>query len=364
MIRVLHYGLDSRLGGIETYLNKLYNNIDKNKFKFDFLTHTDKEPCWYKEFTEMGSKFYNITPRSKNPIKNRRELSQLFENEKFDVIHCHLNTLSYILPIKIALKKNIPVIVHSRNAGASKSILSNLLHRINFFILPRKKIKMISVSDLAGKWLFGANTNYEVINNGLNIDKYTFNIEARKNIRNELGIRDELVIAHLGAMREQKNHMFILDIFKEVLKYKTDCKLLLVGDGELRKQITDKINELSIEKSVIITGNRNDVPDILSAADKFIFPSFFEGFPNAVLEAETTGLSCLVSDRITKEVIINNNCKCLSLECSSNEWARALLDLEANMDRKLYAKNIEKNGFSVEDEVKKIQLIYENMYLK
>lgn len=359
MIRVLHFGLDSRLGGIETYLHKLYTNIDRRKFHFDFLVIGNEEPCWYNEFTEMGSKFYAVTPRSKNPFKNKREIEKIFKQEKFDIIHCHLNTLSYIEPVLRGIKADIPVIVHSRNGGTSQSKISNILHRINSYILPKDKIVKLAVSDLAGKWLFGNYCEYEVINNGLDVNKYKFNEESRSKIRKELELNDELVIIHLGAMRKQKNHMFLLEVFKEIVKIKKNSKLLLVGEGDLHNDIVIKINSLGIKENVILTGNRSDVSEVLCAGDIFLFPSLFEGFPNAVLEAQATGLPCLISDVITQEVMINKNCKSMSLNSSKKEWAELLLSLQSFNKRESSYKNIKKHGFDVYDEIKRIENIYE-----
>lgn len=222
---------------------------------------------------------------------------------------------------------------------------------------------MVAVSDLAAIWMFGKKANYKVINNGLNVAKYRYNELSRYRIRKEFGLEDELVIIHVGAMRKQKNHMFLLDIFSEILKRQKNSKLVLVGDGKLKPNILNKVNRLKIEDSVIFAGNRNDVQDILSAADVFLFPSFYEGFPNAVLEAQTAGLPCLISDVITKEVIVNENCKTMSLSASAKEWAIKLLSLSSFKDRRIGAKNVKLKGFAVEDEVKKIEDLYRTLLL-
>ncbi|GIO19643.1 glycosyltransferase family 1 [Oceanobacillus oncorhynchi subsp. incaldanensis] len=364
MIKVLHFGLDSKLGGIETYLHKLYTEIDREQFQFDFLVVGDKEPCWYEEFTSMGSEFFHVTPRNQNPIKNKKQIERILEENHFDVVHCHLNTLSYITPVSVSIKKNVPVIVHSRNAGASKSLITNILHKMNSKFLAKGRIEKIAVSGLAGEWLFGEKEKFTIFNNGLDIEKYSYNENARKKIRNELELNEDFVVMHLGAMRPQKNHMFILDIFQEIVQIKENAKLLLVGDGVLKEEIVQKINYFNLTDKVLIVGNRNDVSDLLSASDSFLFPSVFEGFPNAVLEAETSGLPCLISEEITNEVVINNNCLSFSLDKTAKEWAEKLISLPSFEDRKSGAKNIETNGFSVKDEIKKIENLYVNLSRK
>lgn len=117
----------------------------------------NEKPCFYEDFKEMGSKFYFVTPRSKNPFKNRKEIDELLKIKRFDIIHFHLNTLSYVEPVYSGIRKNIKVILHSRNGSAPKSLVTKILHKINFLMLPHSKIKKLAVSELAGDWLFGKN---------------------------------------------------------------------------------------------------------------------------------------------------------------------------------------------------------------
>lgn len=364
MIRVLHYGLGSNLGGIETYLYKLYKNIDTTKVRFDFLTTKDEDVYFKNEFTEMGSRFYPITSRSENPIKNRKELKELFLREKFDIIHCHMNSLSYSAPIFIGVKTNNNIIVHSRNAQAPKSVVTRILHNVNSIFLPKKQIEMLSVSDFAGQWMFGEKADFTVINNGVDIGRFKYNESSRRKIRSELDLDNKFCVIHVGAFRTQKNHMFLLETFRYILKFKRNSRLLLVGAGNLSSEIESKANELGIRDKIIIVGNRSDVPDLLSGADAFLFPSFYEGFPNAVLEAQTSGLPCLISDTITKEVLINSNCSNLSLNKSPREWAGKLLSLSSYENRLTGADTVKEKGFSVEAEVKKIEKLYSQIDMK
>lgn len=362
MIRILHYGLSSHLGGIETYLYKLYTHIDKEKFHFDFLTIGSKEVCFYNEFISMGSQFYNIAPRSENPWKNRKDLKDILTRENFDIVHCHMNTLTYTAPISLGLRNKTPVIVHSRNAQPPNILKAKILHDINSLFLPKGKLRMLAVSDLAGEWMFGKDADFTVINNGIDINRFKFNKESREKIRKELGIDDkQFCVIHVGAFRTQKNHMFLLETFKNILKNKPNSKLILVGTGRLFSEIESRAKELHILDNIIMVGRRADIPDLLSASDAFLFPSLFEGFPNAVLEAQASGLPCLISDTITKEVLINSNCYNFSLDKEPREWANKLLSIPGYEDRMKGSKNINKQGFSVEDEVKKIEKIYMNL---
>lgn len=365
MKRILHIGLSKHLGGIETYLLKLMKNINKTEFHFDFLITENKEDiCFYKEFESLGANFYSITPRRKSYRKHKKDLKDLFQTTEIDIVHCHMNTLSNILPIKIALKYGKKVIIHSRNGELSSNfkLKTRFLHHMNYLFLPRKETKLLAVSDVAGKWMFGENAKFTVINNGIEINKFRFNLDARIKIRKELNIPNEyLVVIHVGAFRKQKNHMFLLEIFAELVKKNPDSVLILVGSGRLKQDIEAKANELKIFDKVIMVGNKTNVSDYLSAADVFLFPSYFEGFPNAVLEAQTNGLACLISDSITDQVIVNYNCYKLSIDKTPCEWAEKLMRIPHFDNREDGVKNIIKKDLSVKEEIKKIEAIYNSL---
>lgn len=370
-MRILHYGLSAHLGGIETYLYKLYKNIDREEYQFDFLVVGDEEPCFYNEFSEMGSNFYFATPASKNPFKNKKEIFNHIKSQNFDVIHCHLNSLSNIEIVKAGIKHRIPTIVHSRNAGLGLKTIYKYLHSINRFLLPKNSLELLAVSDLAGEWMFGKTKEFTVINNGIDVNQYQFDLLQRQEVRRELGLDDQYTIVNVGALREQKNHFFLLDVFKEVLREHENATLLLVGEGKLREKIQRKILELNLEDNVFLLGNRPDVNKILSASDFFLFPSLFEGFPNAVLEAQTAGLPCLISDTITKEVCVSSDCEYLSIKKTPKEWALKILDQikltkklelgDYNKNRVEKSKKVKERKLDVESEIIKIQNIYRSL---
>lgn len=358
MIKVLHYGLSENRGGIETYLYKISTNINKKKYQFRFIDMNIGEAAFKSELKELGCIFHKITPRKVSIRKNRQELEKLFEIEKFDIFHFHINTLSYILPIQIALKNGCKVIIHSRNAGAAHQIHTKVLHYLHYLILPRKKIKMLAVSDKAGRWLFGKNANFRVINNGIAIKEYRFDKGIRTVVRNKLGIEKNLVLGVVGTFLPAKNHKFVIDIFSELQKINDNTCLLLIGDGPLKRACVQMCKGKHL-KNVLFLGNRPDVNILYNAMDILLMPSLFEGFPNVCLEAQTNGLPCIVSDVITKEIDVTG-VKYISLQDTPKQWAEIINNIKVNNYeyRLSAADNICSNGFSVTDEMKKLENIY------
>ena len=361
MYKVLHFGICSSLGGIETYLLKIAKNIDREKYKLNFLVVGKDEPCFYNELNNLGCEFFFVESRKKKYIKYIYELDKLFKNEKFDLVHCHLNSLKNISVVLMALKYGNKVIVHSRNGGGDFSLIENIINKINYYILPRKKVKLLAVSNIAGQWMYGDEEDFTVINNSIEIEKYKFSNDKRAKIRKELSLEDSKVIIHTGAFRKQKNHKFLIDIFNEVLKNDSSYKLILIGKGPLEKDVINQTKSYGIEDKVLFLGARNDISELLSSADIYLFPSLFEGFPNALIEAESSGLPCLVSDSITNEVIVPNLCEVFSLKRFAKEWAEKLISIKINNDRNYGMNYLKNNKLDINSEINKLDKIYEEV---
>lgn len=362
-ISILHYGISAHLGGIETYSFKLARNFDMNKYHFDFLYLGEKKPCFYDEMSELGCGFIGITSRRDNYLRYLRELDSVFRKNKWDIVHLHLNSLNNISPVMMALKYGNRVIVHSRNGGMPESILNTMIYKINFTRLKQCKIRRIAVSDLAGEWMFGKGTEFDVINNGIDVKKWSYSPEARKRIREKLGLNDSRVIIHTGSFKSQKNHDFLIDIFKCVHDQDSNYKLLLAGTGELMKTIQEKVCEYGLEEDVFFLGQVKNISDILSAGDFFLFPSLYEGFPNALIEAETSGLSCLVSDTITNNVLFPG-CNKMSLGAYPSEWAKCLLSMGLNRNREESVSTAVKLKLDVQSEIKHLEELYSSILLE
>lgn len=364
MIKVLHYGVSDNLGGIETYLQKITKAVNHQKFQFDFIVPKEGAPEGFDELLKYNCHFYKVTSRQQNPLKNFIEINSIINENNYDIIHCHLVSLSYITPIVIARRKGIPVVIHSHSSNSPKSPVTLILHNLNKYRITKYKYKAVAVSKQASEWLFNQDKDVEILNNGIDINKYRFNDMSRTLIRNEFNLKDDFVAIHIGMFAEVKNHNYLLDIFKEINKTNPKSKLLLVGDGPTKEKqdIFSKIAKLKLENSIIYLGTRTDIPDLLSSADCLIFPSIYEGFPGVVIEAQTSGLPCLISDSITDEVVINDNCFRLPLNSDPKIWAEKALSIKNYRDRSYGAENIKEHNLSVEDEIVKIENLYLDLF--
>lgn len=339
-------------GGVEAVVMNYYRHIDKDKFQFDFIVTSDSTRVPLDEIEAFGGRVLYIPP-IKNPYSYMKSLYKIFKENKYSIVHSHVNTLS-VFSLACARFANVPMrISHAHSTTNKDEKLRNLAKNIlkNFSKIFANEY--FACGKYAGEFQFGKNSNFTIINNAFELDKFKFSHEYRKNIRAGLGIKDsDFVIGHVGRFRTQKNHKFLIDIFQEILFIKPNSKLLLLGDGELLNDIVSYVKEKNIYDMVIFAGNVNDVYKYYSAMDVFVLPSLYEGLPVVGLEAQVASLPCVFSDEITKEIQISTSSAFLSLSTQASIWAKEIVNIYNSKD-KHNTLNIEK--YNISNEVKKLE---------
>lgn len=358
MKRILHCfnGLDN--GGVEAFVMNVYRNIDREKVQFDFLLRCGNRTHYWDEIERMGGRIFVTPPYPKRAVSNYFETKKFLEKHReYETIHVHANSLIYMYAIKIAKKLKIKNrIMHSHSTKPKKDMLV-CLHKHNKKHIDKYANIKLACSNVAGEWMFDG--DFQIINNGIDSEKFRYNEKIRNEIRNQLGIKDEVLIGNIGRFVEPKNHSFIIDIFSEYKKINTKSKLLLMGFGELESNIRNQVKLLGLEDDVIILNDRNDACNILQAVDVFLFPSKFEGLGISLVEAQASGLPCLVSDNIPKEAIFDNRVDVLSLDENKSVWANKLDILcKSNYKREVGADIVKANNYDISNTCKQLIQIY------
>lgn len=342
-------------GGAETFMMKIFRSLPED-YKIDFIVSA-KSGFYEKEVVELGGRIFRVPLRTKHPIKTFKAIYDVVKQNHYTHILKLCDTPIGLYDLLAAKMGGAKVLcVRSCNAGSS---ISKLGAMVNDFLRPffnyMADVKL-APSRLAAEFTFGK-AEVEVgkvnfIHNGVDLNVYKYDEENRRKVRREFGIADEqLVIGHIGRFNQQKNHKFLIEVFSEVLKQKPNALLMLVGDGEKKNEIKEQIKSLGIEESVIFTGIRSDVPALLSAMDVFVFPSFYEGMPNTVIEAQATGLPCVIADTITEEAGITECVRYKALTTSAKEWAYIAVSLLEN-SRICYNAKVKHVGYDIDSCVK------------
>jgi len=366
-MRVLVYGLvGTNRGGIETFLLKMNKYMSSDTI-FDYVVEGDK--CIHEnEINAKGGKIYFIHNRHQSPFKNIKDNKLLLKRlrKEYDVVYFNLSSLSWIKPIKIAIKEKYKVYIHSHNAEfikANGSLLYRLINKYNNAKLANLPVERFSCSQPATEFMFGDSSNVEMVYNAINVEDFKFNKEKRNSIKKELQIENSFVLGFVGRLQYQKNPLFLVDIFEKVRPFIPNAKMLIVGEGDMRNELQNKINERGFTNEMLLLGNRTDVKDLLNAFDLFVLPSYHEGLPYVAVEAQTSGLMCFLSDRITREVDITNNVRFLSIDTDASNWKEAIekqLNVIQNNDRDSVFETIKNSNFNIKNEAKRLERLLGN----
>ncbi len=351
-IRILHVFGALDMGGAETLVMNIYRKIDRTKVQFDFIKHTNKVGVYEDEIKSLGGKVYSIDSfNGANYFKYKKQWNVFFkQHPEYKIIHGHVRSTAAAY-LKIAKRYGLITISHSHNTSSGVGI-SSIVKDVMQYPIRYIADYFFACSDIAGKWLFGErivnkNDAYRLIKNGIDIDSFIYNNEIRNTLRNQLNIQDKFVIGHIGRFTKQKNHSFLIDIFYEVYKIKKNAVLLLVGTGELEEAIKEKVKRLGIEENVIFAGTTRDANVFYQAMDVFVFPSLFEGLGIVVIEAQASGLHCIVSEEIPREAYITDLIEKMYLKDSAYKWAEKILQYNCTYEHKSTYEEIKKSGYDI-----------------
>lgn len=357
MKRILIDGMCDKEGGVEHFIYRLYQ-ILKEEWQVDFITINTWIP-FEKEFLDHGSVIHRITPRYKSVKQYKNDINQVFENTKYDVLWFNKMSLSSVECLKAAKRHHVEkIICHSHGSSNMGSAFTLLMHKFNRLSVGKYVDCKLACSSKAAHWFYGNNIKDVVIMpNAVNLDEFTPSNVIRQKKREELGVKDEFVVCHIGRFSREKNHTFLIDIFKEVSN-RINAKLLLCGEGDLKAEIMEKVKSSNLEKNVSFLGMRRDISEILQAVDVLILPSLHEGLPITLVEAQAAGVPCVVSDTVSKEAKLTDLVSFVSLEDSVDLWADRILSYQGYC-KKSYKSQLEEKGFGIGQLKKKVNDILE-----
>ena len=360
-IRVLHVIRHMNVGGAETFIMNMYRNLDKNKIQFDFLVFG--EGYFDAEIKSLGGKIFVMKYLTEiGEIKFRSNLIDFFKlHSEYRIVHSHLDQVSGII-LESAKKANVKYrISHSHNTRNANGFLGKVYKKYLQSKINKNANFLFACGESAAKWLFNSKYNEAIIiNNGIDIEKFKFSSNNRNEIRKEFNInKDTILLGHVGRFTKQKNHKFIIDIYREYIRGNSNSKLILIGEGKLKGKIQQYVKKNKLQDKVMFLGLRDDVCKIYSAMDCLIFPSLYEGLSVALIEAQISGLNIIGTDTIDKKADISGNITWMSLKSNCCEWAKKIKVTKVET-RKLLSDKVKE--YDIKNVTKKMENIYLNMY--
>lgn len=372
-IKCLICGMSNSVGGIETYIITQFRALNKDKYHYDFVfSHKDGEMAFSKEILTAGSKIFRIT--------NSKQWKNFFSTHSGEYDFLVFNTPAPVFLPFINGKRygNLKkIIVHSHNSRSDMPWYIKIFVPISLKYVQLKmkyaNAEKWACSKLAGFFMFGKNSQFTIIRNAIELDRFKYSSSVRKMIREKNNTKDDtLVIGMVGRFDYQKNHRFAIELFKEFYANNKNTELWLIGP-ESRKELADeiktKVSEYNLSSAVKFFGALNNVNEYYQAMDIFILPSLFEGLPISGIEAQTSGLPCLFSDTITKELLINPEIvEYLPIEGPSTikEWVENLTEakkktIQNQKSREHAYEKVRDAGYEIKSETKRVETLFTEM---
>ena len=359
--KVLLIAASLRIGGAEKVAADIGLYADPQKYIIHYVVFGDDIGAYEPELEARGCKIFHLLQPSDSYCAYMKNLKKLICTYRYDVIHAH--TMFNIGWAMLAGKLyGVPVRVsHAHSAlEEHRSIKVRLYEAAMRFLILTCATDYIACGVKAGERLYGRKAFKKkgtLILNGIDTQGFAFDEQRRNTFRKGLGLDDKFIIGHAGHLAEVKNQSFLLSLMPEILKRQPQAYLLLLGEGEDRSALGQRIHELHLEDHVRMTGNVRNMPDYLNAMDVFAFPSLYEGMPLSIIEVQSNGLPCVISDKVPKDVFLTDLLRPLPLDDQS-AWVDAICSAKRETPEK-YAAQMRQSGFDTDTAMQKVYAIYE-----
>lgn len=363
-IRVLQVTGSLRIGGLETVAVNLYRFCDRSKYAFDYVVYGDAVEPLEAVVEELGARVFHIPYPHKGVGVYLKALKKIMADcGPYDVVHSH-SLFNSGLVMKAAKEMKIPVRIshgHSDRRNTKVSLSRRLYNEGMRFFINRCTTQKVACSEGAGKYLYGKKYDEKVyiIRNGVHVDSFRFNPEEGQRIRREFGWEQNKIVGHIGRLSPVKNQKWIVQVFAAAYQRDPSLRLLIAGDGELKGELQAQIDSLGLSEVAVLAGTRTDTAALMSAFDVYMMPSIYEGVSLSLIEAQSSGVNCLVSTgAATTETRITNCLNLLELTDPEEVWADKLLELSNKERIADSGEKVKASGYDIVQIVKNATALY------
>jgi glycosyltransferase involved in cell wall biosynthesis len=367
-LKILHCLGTLNPGGVETWLLNLSRNLDIANFQFNFCTFGADAGLYAPALVQLGSRIYRCPRHPSSTLAHR--FRKILGQGNYDVVHSHVHFFSGAL-LRWAALEGVPTRIaqsHSTHDGKPDSLGRKAYRRLMSNWIQQYATHGLAASRQAAANLFTASWQHDpriaILHYGIDLQSFRAASNENPPHRDRIPVPDGApVVAHVGNFVTPKNHTFLLDVAAQITKRRSDIHFLLIGDGPLRVPMQTRARSLSLENNVHFLGTRTDVPHLLRQCDAFLFPSLWEGLPAAVIEAQASGLPCVISSEITDEVaILPHQVIPLPLSAGPKKWAEATIDAlhRGKLDPHTCINALEDSDFSIHHSLSRLLTLYSN----
>ena len=362
MKKILIIAAKLNIGGAEKVAQDIALHADHEEYEFHYVVFGNEVGAYEHQLLEKACKVFHLAEPSVSYRKYLGDLMGLIKQHRYHAVHVHTMFSSGWVMLAAKLS-GVPVrVTHAHSAlDDGKSFVKSIYEAVMRFLILSCATDLVACGVKAGQRLYGSRA-YEkrgqLVLTGIDIPGFAYSKDARGVIRKQLNAEDSFILGHVGHLADVKNQSFLLDLMPHILEKKPNALLLLLGEGENRPMLEQKIRDLKLQDHVIMTGNVTNVADYLSAMDVFVFPSLYEGLPLSILEVQANGLPCVISDRVPEDVFLTDLIHPLSLEDPKEAWIKKILSAKRSQPQ-TYNDCLRGSAYAVETAMEKIYCIYE-----
>lgn len=308
--------------GIPNVIVNLLKAMNRSNMKIGYVSINKPDEYYENTLKELGIDLYVVQRKITNPVAYVRSLSRIAKN--YDIMHVHGNSATMVLELIAAKFAGVKLrIAHSHNTTCKQKLIDKAFRPLFYSLLNGR----MACGKEAGEWLFKKKP-FIIVNNGIIVKKYSFSSDLGDQVRSKYGFQDKFIIGHVGNFNEQKNHLFLIDVFYEYHKINPSSVLFLIGDGPLKEKLEQKVKSLHLQQSVVFVGSVSNPEYYLNAIDLIVMPSLFEGLPLTMIEEQANGLQILAADSITSDANIAGQVTFKSLQDGTDSWATKIKDMK------------------------------------
>ena len=366
-VRILHIVEELSAAGIESFIMNMYRRIDKNFIQFDFLVLRHVHEFYDDEIKSLGGNKFCISSKKKNTLfkvyDESKKIEKFLTDKKYEIVHIHYTTSLRAPFLKACYNAGVKTRIYHSHSGyvIGKNLLKRIIYHRMKKVISKYGTHYFACSKVAAEWVFEKklieNDRVKIIFNGIDTKRFKYDVETRKDLREKLNLINDFTLIHTGRFTHQKNQSFLLKVFDYIYNTDKNVRLIFLGDGELLQEVKQEASKLGLSNKVYFMGIQQNVEMYLNAADCFVMPSLYEGLPVSAVEAQSTGLPCVFSENISREVSLINNCSFLSLDSPISIWADKILEYKKNI-RQDESYTIKKEGYDVESVASFMQNFY------
>lgn len=361
MYKVLHIMAGADSGGISMVVLNYYRHMDRTLIHFDIAVTTDQIGKNAEEFQRLGSRIFRLPLKSNGVQQYKRALSDLIKSNGYDAVHVHENQTSYVALHTAKKMGVVQRIAHAHTAWPCTSLRGRLTRISGCIFNPIYATEMIACGELAGNRIFGRYNMRRkkaiVLPNAINTSVFSYNMEVRQSMRQELDIQDRYVIGMVGRLSREKNQEYALELMRQIHQQDENAVLLIVGNGKDDLRIRDYIITNKMDSYVRMLGSRSDVDRMYQAFDVLVMPSLFEGFPVVAVEAIASGLPVVLSATITNELSFSPLVYYTELE-QPTKWVDLLLSVGRGELRMSQVEELRQQKLDIQDTACMLQHVY------